>query len=176
VGLWVIGTYKLAKAFVFLGAGVLLIYLARTGAEHGLEHLGGWARLDVQSWVGRAAARLDTIDRRTLQAIGAATMLYSLLYFAQSVGLLLRRRWGAYLVIVNAGFLVPFECYEVFLRVTWIRIGALALNLAIVAYLVEKLRQDQRRQAAGFRRPGRDRGNGKPARPGPFTGLPAQPC
>ena len=148
MGFWVIGTYKLVKAFLLLAAGFFFLYLARAGVSSGLEHVVAWLRINpADHCVRMAASWLDGMDRRHLNGIGLAIILYGLLYVAQSVGLLLRRRWGAYLVIVSTGFLIPVEAYETVQRVTPMRLGVLVLNVGIVLYLVEKLRQDQKHRA-----------------------------
>ena len=142
MGIWVIGAYKLAKALLLLAAGVAFLCLPGREVAEGLERLAARLRLDPEDgFVHTAIARLAGLDRRHLNEIGAGTFLYGLLYIAQSVGLLLRRRWGSYLVIVTTGFLIPFECYEVMRKVDATRLTVLALNLGIVAYLIALYRR-----------------------------------
>jgi uncharacterized membrane protein (DUF2068 family) len=141
-GFWIIGAYKLAKAVVILTAGLILVRKPGSEIAEGLVHLAARARIDPDNRIlNLIVSRLTGADRRHLEAIGAGAILYSLLYTAQGVGLLLQRRWGAYLVIVTTGFLVPFECYEVLQKASMARITVLAVNLAIVAYLIAKLKE-----------------------------------
>lgn len=141
LGVWVIGVYKLAKSVVLLAAGCFTLHLAQSGGDGGAAHLG--VRLGLvpgHSYVRMAIGWLGSLDQTQLEELGAAIILYGLLYVAQSVGLLLRRRWGAYLVIVSTGFFIPVEVYEAARRFDLTRVGILVLNLAVVAYLVHRLR------------------------------------
>jgi uncharacterized membrane protein (DUF2068 family) len=95
--------------------------------------------------VREAAAWVGGFDRRQLEALGVAIVLYGLLYVAQSVGVLLRRRWGSYLVIVSSGVFIPVEAYELVEKVNASRFALLAVNVGIVLYLVDKLRHGQGR-------------------------------
>jgi uncharacterized membrane protein (DUF2068 family) len=149
LGFWVIGTYKLVKATLLLAAGVLLLRTGKYDVVQELERLGDWLHLDRDSrFLHWAISRLSGLEEHRLAAIGAGTILYGLLYVAQSAGLLLRRRWGAYLVIVTTGFLIPVETYATIRRPDAPRISVLVLNLAIVAYLVVKLRQGRAAEVA----------------------------
>jgi uncharacterized membrane protein (DUF2068 family) len=69
----------------------------------------------------------------TVLAIGA--IAYALLEGTEGVGLAMRRRWAEYLTVIATGVLIPFEAYEVIHKVTFFRVGALLLNLAVVGYL-----------------------------------------
>jgi uncharacterized membrane protein (DUF2068 family) len=72
--------------------------------------------------------------------LALAIIAYALVEGAEGVGLALRRRWAEYLIVLATGFLIPYEVWEVVHRVTLLRVGGLALNLAIVAYLAWRKR------------------------------------
>jgi len=76
--------------------------------------------------------------KQNLIAIGA--MLYGALDAGEGVGLLLRRRWAEYLVLVATAAFLPLEITEVLHHATLFKVGALVVNLAICAYLVWKKR------------------------------------
>jgi uncharacterized membrane protein (DUF2068 family) len=66
----------------------------------------------------------------------------------EGVGLLLRRHWAEYLaVIVTASFL-PLETDELVERVQTTRVLLVLANLAIVGYLLSRLRTERHRGAA----------------------------
>ena len=54
---------------------------------------------------------------------------------------MLRRRWAEYLTVVATGSLLPLELYEVARKFSVLRVGVLAINLAIVAYVIARLRR-----------------------------------
>ena len=61
----------------------------------------------------------------------------------EGVGLILRRRWASYLTIIaTALFLIP-EGYELAHKINTFRVIVLLVNLAILVYLIVKLRQER---------------------------------
>lgn len=76
----------------------------------------------------------------TLAWIAAALFAYGLLLWAEAVGLWFLTRWGEYLTVVATSAFIPLEVYELTQRVTWVRIAALAVNLAAVAFLLYRKR------------------------------------
>ena len=47
-----------------------------------------------------------------------------------------QRRWAEYLTFLATTLFVPYEVYELLGKITVIRVGALALNAAILLYLL----------------------------------------
>jgi uncharacterized membrane protein (DUF2068 family) len=72
--------------------------------------------------------------------LGLVLIGYALVEGAEGVGLAMRRRWAEYLIVFATGILIPYEVWEVVHKVTLFRVGGLALNVAIVAYLAYKKR------------------------------------
>jgi uncharacterized membrane protein (DUF2068 family) len=54
----------------------------------------------------------------------------------ESVGLWLGKRWGEYFAMVATSIFLPYEIYDLTVKVTWLRVGALVINLLLVLYLV----------------------------------------
>ena len=57
-------------------------------------------------------------------------------------GLWLGKRWGEWLTIVATTSFIPFEIYELMERATAVRAAFLAANLAIVIYLIWRIRKE----------------------------------
>jgi uncharacterized membrane protein (DUF2068 family) len=72
--------------------------------------------------------------------LGLVLIAYALVEGAEGVGLAMRRRWAEYLIVFASGLLIPYEVWEVVHKVTLFRVGGLALNIAVVAYLAYKKR------------------------------------
>jgi uncharacterized membrane protein (DUF2068 family) len=70
--------------------------------------------------------------------------------FAEAYGLWHERRWAEWLAAISGGVYVPIEIFELAHKITWIRVGALALNLVVVAYMVWLLTESRRRHAAAL--------------------------
>jgi len=75
-----------------------------------------------------------------LTVLAVAALLYAALEATEGVGLALRRRWADYLTVLATGVLIPWEVIEVFRKVSFLRVGALAVNVAIVLYLAYRKR------------------------------------
>lgn len=75
-------------------------------------------------------------DQATLTWIAAGLGLYALLQFIEATGLWLLQRWGEYFAAVATSLFIPLEVYELVEKVTWVRIGALVLNVGAVVYLL----------------------------------------
>lgn len=83
-----------------------------------------------------AAAHL-TDGRLWMLAIFAAT--YGLVRLIEAFGLWQGRRWAEWFAAVSGGIYIPFELIELFHRVNWLALGALAINLLVVGLMINAL-------------------------------------
>jgi len=77
-----------------------------------------------------------TLDSRTLTYLAIGLAAYALIELIEGVGLWLGRRWGEYFAMVATSVFLPYEVYDLTVKITWLRLGALAINLLLVIYLV----------------------------------------
>ena len=77
-----------------------------------------------------------TLDARTLTYLAIGLVLYALIELTEGVGLWLGQRWGEYFAMVATSVFLPYEVYDLTVKVTWLRAGALVINLLLVGYLV----------------------------------------
>jgi uncharacterized membrane protein (DUF2068 family) len=80
--------------------------------------------------------RLATLDVTTFRLIGAAAAAYALLEGTEALGLWFQRRWAEYLTFLATTLFVPYELYELAEKITAVRVGAFAINVAILLYLL----------------------------------------
>jgi uncharacterized membrane protein (DUF2068 family) len=92
--------------------------------------------------------RLIGIGNEQLITLSGVAFVYAALLFVEGIGLWLQKHWAEYLTVISTTLLVPLEIYEIFERITWIRIGILALNLFVVWYLATRLRDEKRTDAS----------------------------
>ncbi|MGH2925248.1 MAG: DUF2127 domain-containing protein [Solirubrobacterales bacterium] len=100
---------------------------------------GGVAGGPLQTSHRGILGRLDelfSLQKGTLHLVGAGLAGLAVIEAAEAVGLWLQRRWAEYLTFVVTALLLPFEVYELTSRVTWFKVTALIVNLAIVVYLL----------------------------------------
>ena len=140
-GLELIAAFKLLKALLLIltGAGALSLLRPETAAE-----VREWlAELTVgrgQQLVERALTLLDVASPKRITELGIASIVYGLLFATEGVGLWMEKRWAEYLTIIATGSLIPFEVYELQRRVTVPRGLALVVNVAVLAYLIYRVR------------------------------------
>jgi uncharacterized membrane protein (DUF2068 family) len=70
-----------------------------------------------------------------LWGLAALAMAYALLRFTEAYGLWFERRWGEWIAAVSGGIYVPVEIYELVRGISWVKVAALLLNAAVVAYM-----------------------------------------
>jgi uncharacterized membrane protein (DUF2068 family) len=75
-------------------------------------------------------------NHSTLRWVALGVLAYGVLEMVEAIGLWLMRRWGEYVAVVGTSIFIPLELYELVERITWLRIGALALNLFAVVYIL----------------------------------------
>jgi len=76
------------------------------------------------------------LDSRTLTYLAIGLAAYALIELVESAGLWLGRRWGEYFAMVATSIFLPYEIYDLTVKITWLRIVALVVNLLLVIYLV----------------------------------------
>jgi uncharacterized membrane protein (DUF2068 family) len=80
--------------------------------------------------------KLFAVSITNLHLAGAAVAAYAVLEGTEAVGLWQGRRWAEYLTFVATVIFVPYEVYELTKTISALKVLALVINLAIVAYLI----------------------------------------
>lgn len=70
-----------------------------------------------------------------LWTLAGFALSYSVLRLAEAYGLWFGKRWAEWVAVASGAFYIPLEIYALTHRVTPVRVGALVLNVAIVAYV-----------------------------------------
>jgi len=82
-----------------------------------------------------------SVTPKQLEAASVGTFVYAGLLLTEGTGLLLRKRWAEYFTIITTAGLVPLEVYEISRKLTAAKIGVLIINVAIVVYLIVRVRR-----------------------------------
>ena len=77
-----------------------------------------------------------TLTPRTLTYLAIGLAVYALIELVESVGLWLGQRWGEYFAMVATSVFLPYEIYDLTVKITWLRVAAFVINLLLVIYLV----------------------------------------
>ena len=135
---------RIVKSTILVAGAIGLIVAGHTGL---LDRWADYAENQLNLNVGqsiilqllfRALAYVGNFNHITILALSA--IAYAALEATEGVGLALRRRWAEYLTVIATGILIPYEAYEVIRHPTLFKVGALALNLAVVGYLAYRKR------------------------------------
>ena len=135
---------RIVKSIVLTALAIALLVAGKKGW---LDTWADYAENQLNLEVGRgiilqlllrALTYVSGITHINLIALSA--IAYAALEATEGVGLAMRRRWAEYLTVIATGILIPYEAYEVIRHVTLFKVGALALNLAVVGYLAYRKR------------------------------------
>ena len=77
-----------------------------------------------------------TLDARTLTWLAIGLAGYAIIELTEGLGLWLGQRWGEYFAMVATSVFLPYEVYDLTVKITWLRVAAFAINLLLVVYLV----------------------------------------
>ena len=147
-----IAVYEAAKGVLVLLTGFGLLAAVHRNVQHIAEQLVAQAHLNAASHFPRIfleAAANVTDARIWMLATFAAG--YALVRFVMAYGLWIEKRWAEWLVALSAGIYLPFEIYELFKEVTWIVIGAIVVNILVIALMVAALHRPRSTGPTGVR-------------------------
>jgi uncharacterized membrane protein (DUF2068 family) len=141
-GLVTIGAFKLLESVFFILVGLGALHLIGKDLEDEALKLMGKLRFDPEGRLsGWILDHVDAITAHRLRQIGIATFFYAALRVVEGVGLVLEKLWAEYLTVGATTVLLPWELYELARHPDYIRFVVLAVNLAVLAYLIWSLRE-----------------------------------
>jgi uncharacterized membrane protein (DUF2068 family) len=144
VVLRLIAAFKLAKGIVLLVAGLGVLRLVHRDLAEVVDAWSPRLHLDPDGRLTQALLlRAMDVEPRRVAVIGGGMLVYAGVLLTEGVGLLLRRRWAEYFTVIVTASFVPLELYELARHVTVTRLVVLAVNLAIVWYLIGRLRRER---------------------------------
>ena len=140
-----IAVLKLLKVAALIAAGILALKLVHADIGTVLEQWVLTLGLDPgSSLLNHAIQRVCEIPQDQVWELGAVSFIYAALFATEGIGLWFAKRWAEWFTVIITGSLVPFEIYEALKRPTAIRIIVLVINVAIVAYLIHRIRHEPR--------------------------------
>jgi uncharacterized membrane protein (DUF2068 family) len=140
--LLLIALFKLTKGILLLAVGVGALKLLHRDVAQTVGHWVDILRVDPDNRIiHRLIVRVLAVTPGQLKAASAGTFIYAGLLLTEGLGLLFRKRWAEYFTIITTGGLIPLELYELSRHVTTAKVVVLIVNVAIVAYLVRRVRK-----------------------------------
>jgi uncharacterized membrane protein (DUF2068 family) len=163
-----IAAFKFFQGILFalaaLGAlGLMQDGLADRARDWGSELAFG----SGQQIVRQVIEFLTNLSPTKVRALGLVALFYAALFATEGIGLWREKRWAEYLTVIATGSLIPLEIWEVSRHPTPIRFTVLAVNVAVVAYLIVRLRHPKHATARRARVPNALRADPAVATPEP---------
>jgi uncharacterized membrane protein (DUF2068 family) len=139
-----IAAFKLLKAGLLIALGVGAFKLLHKDIGDVAEHWAEALRLDpANRFFDAALERASHLHPEQIKKLGLGSFIYAGLFLTEGVGLWLLKRWAEWLTVIITSSLLPIEIYEIHRHPTAVKWGVLALNLAIVAYLIYHVRSQK---------------------------------
>lgn len=136
----VIGALKIAKALMLLAAGIGVVSL---GTHHIHTLAWNFHHDEANHYINEALSKVSTVTPHKLQELGIGCFVYAGLFGLEGVGLWMRKVWAEYVTIIITGSFIPLEVYEMVEHRSVVKAVVIAVNVAIVVYLVWRLKRDK---------------------------------
>jgi uncharacterized membrane protein (DUF2068 family) len=130
------------RTVVLVAVGIALVTHPHANWASDISHLAERLGLDPKgNWIKRIIEKASTIHSHQDLILGVAALAYGVLEGAEAYGLWTRRRWGEWLTVVATSLLFIPEIWELTKSASLLKLGALLVNAAVVAYLLWRLRR-----------------------------------
>jgi uncharacterized membrane protein (DUF2068 family) len=140
--LFLIALFKLFKALTLIAVGIGAIRLLHKDLANTALHWVEVLRIDPDNrYVHGMLVRIFRVTPKQLRELSVGTFIYAGLFATEGMGLLLRKHWAEYFVIISTGLLIPLEVYEMTRHFTLVKLAVTAVNALIVWYLVVRVRR-----------------------------------
>jgi uncharacterized membrane protein (DUF2068 family) len=150
-GLVVIALYKLVGAVLLFALGIGALKLVHKDIDDVVWHalVEVLHRNPESRFVNFIFEKAELLNDPLLKRIGFGAFCYAGLGVLEAVGLYLEKVWGEFLTLAITGSFLPLELTEVIRRVTWVRVSLLAVNIAVVIYLLWVIGEKAAERARG---------------------------
>jgi len=146
--LLLIAAFKLGQALLFVAIGVGALRLLHKDVGDVLARVADHLRFNPESkFVNFILDRATLVDDRLLRRIGEVGFIYAGLDLIEGTGLYLEKVWAEYLTLAITASFLPWEIFEVFRKVTLVRVSLLSVNTLVLLYLLKLVAERGKRSA-----------------------------
>ena len=136
-----IALFKLVKALTLIAIGVGALKLLHRDVGSTLDHWIAMSGIDPGNrWLERGIEKASNLSHAKVKGLGIVSFIYAGLFLTEGIGLWLIKRWAKWFTIIITSSLVPVEIYEIHHHPTAIKILVLVINIAVVVYLLYRIR------------------------------------
>ena len=139
-----IAVFKFFKSGLLIALGVGAFRLLHRDVAEVVEHWIEAAGLDPGNrFLDAVLDRASMVSPEQIKKLGLGSFVYAGLFLTEGVGLWLLKRWAEWLTVIITSSLVPVEIYAIWRHPGPVKWGALAVNVAIVVYLICHMRRQR---------------------------------
>jgi uncharacterized membrane protein (DUF2068 family) len=80
--------------------------------------------------------KVVSIPTKSMQFGGIVALIYAAVNAIEAVGLWQQKAWATIMVVGIVGLTIPIEIYEIFHKVSFVKIAVFAVNIAMFVYLL----------------------------------------
>jgi uncharacterized membrane protein (DUF2068 family) len=132
-----VASVEFLKGLVVLLAGFGVLSLVHRDAWDVAESFLEWLHISPEAHYAQVFLNLaDQVTDAKLWGVAIGALAYSSLRFLEAYGLWGARAWAEWLALISGAIYLPFEIYELVRRPDGIRLAIVAVNLAVVLYMV----------------------------------------
>jgi uncharacterized membrane protein (DUF2068 family) len=140
-----IALFKLLKGVLLIIVGIGALKLLHRDVAETVSRWINVLRVDPDNrLIHSALTRIVSVTPKQLETASVGTFFYAALLITEGTGLLLRKLWAEYFTIISTAGLIPLEVYEIHRHMTAAKILVLLVNVAIVIYLIARVRRTRR--------------------------------
>ncbi|HEY1804813.1 MAG TPA: DUF2127 domain-containing protein [Terracidiphilus sp.] len=149
--LLLIALYKFLYALFFIAIGIGAHRLLHKDLADEIDLFARYLRFNPESrLVTFILEKASLVNDPLLRRIGLFAYCYAAVTLAEGIGLYLEKAWGEFLTLAITASFLPWELFEIFRHLSWIRIGLFAINILVFVYLLRVILDRARHRARSF--------------------------
>jgi uncharacterized membrane protein (DUF2068 family) len=132
-----IAIYKGLQALLFFALGIGALRLLHKDIGDVFEEIREALHFSPESrLINFLLDKASLINDPMLRRIGVVAFSYAGLSLAEGIWLYLEKAWGELLTLAITASFLPWEIFEIFRRLTWLRVSLLIINFLVFLYLL----------------------------------------
>jgi uncharacterized membrane protein (DUF2068 family) len=142
-GVKLIAVFKLFKGVLLFVSGIGLLKLLHKDVADVVVQWINLFHVDPDNrHIHNLLIKASVVNERQLKELSIGSFFYASLLLTEGTALLMRKRWAKYFTVIVTASFIPLEIWELTRRFTPARTIVIAVNLAIVWYLITKIKQE----------------------------------
>ncbi|MFY9854292.1 MAG: DUF2127 domain-containing protein [Terracidiphilus sp.] len=141
-----IAAFKLAQALLFVAIGVGVVRLLHKDVADVLTKAAEHLRFTPESrLVNFILKYAPLVNDQMLRRIGVVVFFYAALDLTEGIGLYLEKVWAEFLTLAITASFLPWEAFEIYRRITLVRVSLLTVNAIVLIYLLKLVMAREKR-------------------------------